>query len=148
MTLDVEEALSTLAHYKQGLPAETSEETLECLYAMGYNLYTNGRYSPAKDTFQLLVALNPENAKYWMGFAATQQLMKEYREAASAYAMVGLLNRHDPAPHLHAAECFFAIEEWTLGYEALDTAEKLSKGDLKYQHYLSKIALLRVQHKE
>jgi type III secretion system low calcium response chaperone LcrH/SycD len=118
------------------------------LYSMAYSFYNNGKFQEALDCFLFLVRANADAAKYWIGFAAVHQKLKNYHEAIGAFAVAALLDTKDPQIHMHAADCFFAVNERTQASDALKAAELLATGQEKYHQLLSRIALLRSAWKE
>lgn len=125
-----------------------SKEAEKELYSMAYSFYNNGKFQEALDCFLYLVRANTETAKNWNGLAATHQRLGNYLEAIGAYAVGALLDDKDPQIHMHAADCFFAINEGTQALDALKTAELLANGQEKYHQLLSRIAALRAAWKE
>ena len=125
-----------------------SKEAEKELYSMAYSFYNNGKFEEALDCFLYLVRANTETVRYWSGLAAAHQRLKNYLEAIGAYAVAALLDAKDPQIHMHAADCFFAINEGAQALDALKTAEKLATGQEKYHQLLSRIAILRTAWKE
>ena len=60
-----------------------SDEELETLYALGYYLFTFGKYEDAKDVFTGLTAYAPYTAYFWRALGAkelkTNDLKNQYR---------------------------------------------------------------------
>ncbi len=82
----------------------TSDEELETVYAVGYNFFTVGRYSSAKDIFIGLTAYAPYTAHYWRALGAVNQQMKEYTEAIAAYDMAIANDEEDIVSYVYRAE--------------------------------------------
>lgn len=125
-----------------------SKDSEKELYSMAYSFYNNGKFQEALDCFLFLVRANADTVKYWIGFAATHQRLKNYHEAIGAYAVAALLDAENPQIHMYAADCFFALNDGTQALDALKTAESLANGQEKYHLLLSRIALLRSAWKE
>lgn len=120
-----------------------SEETREDIYLMGYNFYQNGKYNEATGCFSLLVLSDSKLPKYWMGLAASQQMNKKFQEALTSYAFAAELDKADPRPLFHTAECHYALRSTTEALDALNTAEKLANAKSDEQDLLSRILVLR-----
>lgn len=127
----------------------SSEHTkaLEAIHYQAYTFYRKGHYPQARDFFQLLTLMNPGNVNYWMGLGACLQMMQSFEKALEAYTTAAVLEdtEQDPLPHLHAAECLFALKEMERGFMALDSAEQIAKPQEKYRTFLGQLALIRQQ---
>lgn len=95
-----------------------SEKDMEAIYALGYNYYNNGKCEEAKSAFQFLTFYDHLEKRWWMGLGAVNQMLKDYDGAILAYSYTAMLDVEDPTPHLHAADCFLAMEK----YEEADSA--------------------------
>ena len=95
------------------------EEELEAVYLMAYNFYTNGKFKDAEKAFKFLCFYDHMEKKYFIGLAATRQMMKLYPGAVQAYAYASLLDVGDPMPSLHAADCFLAEGKYAEAQSAL-----------------------------
>lgn len=82
---------------------------MEIFYAQGFAHYQNRELWKAEETFRWLVTLNPLEKKYWMGFAASLQLLGRFEKALKGYALAAFLDADDPTPHIHAEECYLAL---------------------------------------
>jgi len=80
----------------------------EQFYAYAFAQYRSGALGRAAEIFHLLCARRPFEARFWFGCAAALQEEKEYERALRAWAMTALLDKKDPYPHFHAAECCFS----------------------------------------
>lgn len=133
---------------KKEIPQTLSHETKESIYAYFYQCYEQGHYQDAVSGFRLLATVDMKNPRYWLSMAASHQMLKEYEEAITSYAMTALLSEKDPFPHLHAAECFFSLHQLPSALSALDEAEKLAKNQEKYNNVISQVNILRKTWKE
>lgn len=100
---------------------------MEQIYAQGYHHYQNNLLDEAENAFRLLVWLNPYKSKYWMGLAATLQMVAKYEEALHAYAVCTLLDEKNPYPHYHALNCYLALDDREEAKKALDCALGLAQ---------------------
>ena len=105
-------------------PKKLSQEDVELLYAMAFGLYEGGDYTGAKPLFRQLVVSKPLTQKHWVGLASTLQMEKNYEEALTAWSMAALMERNDPSPHFHAAECLFSMGQTDEARKALNEVKK------------------------
>jgi len=85
--------------------AETlSDEELETVYALGYYLFTNGKYKDAKEVFTGLTAYAPYTAFYWRALGAVNQQIKDYEEAVTAYDMAIANDPGDVVSYVYRSE--------------------------------------------
>lgn len=119
------------------------EETINSLYAMAYRFYENGKYEDSVQFFRFLTSLAAYDSKNWTGLGASYQMLKQHEQALQGYAIAAMLNKSDPIPHLHAAECFFALKQIPKGMKALNSAEEIIDNREQYEYLLSRVSLLR-----
>lgn len=129
------------------LSSKLSPEALDVAYANAYQLYQHGKYEKAKHFFHFLTIANTYERKYWMGLAASYQMLKNYPKALECYSIAALQDANDPYVHLHAADCFTALGQQTESQKALGSAEKAAEQDEKYKELLSQLKWIRNQSK-
>lgn len=122
-----------------------SQNSLEALYAAAHAFYSNGQYEQARHFFRLLTLKDGAKAKHWKGLAACDQLLKNYQSAIDYWGVAALLDENDYTTHLQAACCFFACDELSSAFTALEAAEIVAKGEPKA---LKQIDLLRQSWKK
>ena len=83
-----------------------SDDEMEAIYTAAYSFYQHGNFKKAKELFKTLIHLNYKEKKYFMGLAASRQMLKEYTKAAETYGFAALMDAKDPTPAFYAAECF------------------------------------------
>jgi type III secretion system low calcium response chaperone LcrH/SycD len=121
-----------------------SDDEVETVYLYAYSHYNSGHWTEAADIFRLLCTRRPLEGRFWFGLGAALQEGGSYRDALHSWAMAALLEKQDPYPHFHAAECYFSIGEEHEGAKALNEAVLR----IETNHPLEgKIALLREQWK-
>lgn len=99
-----------------------TDEEMDSVYTVAYNYYTIGRYEDAEAIFHFLVLMDHLNVKYWIGFGATRQAQKKFKEALMAYQnVVGNLDVKNYKAAYYAAECFLALGDKEKAAAALDT---------------------------
>lgn len=119
-----------------------SDDEAEKFYLCAYSHYHSGHWTEAADIFRLLCTRRPLESRFWFGLGAALQEGGSYFDALHAWAMASLLNKEDPYPHFHAAECYFSLSDRTEAVKALDEAYL----KIEQNHPLGeKIALLKEQ---
>ena len=86
-----------------------SDEELEAVYAVGHNLFTNGKHDDAENAFKLLCFLDHLNKKFWLGLGACRRARKDYRGAIDAFGLAGVLDLHDARAALQSGECHILL---------------------------------------
>ena len=88
------------------LPSSTrlSRTDTEAIYAMAYNLVTQGQIEQASGYLSLLTLYAPTNTKYLSGLALTYKLLKAYDAALSVYTFAAALEPHQPQITVAIAE--------------------------------------------
>lgn len=104
-------------------PDDCTDEDVHTLHELGYNLYQVGQYKDSEEVFQKLVLINPVEKDFWQGLASSMQMQKKYEEALIPWSLFCLLDRDNPLPHYHAAECLFSLKRHEYGIQALEAAE-------------------------
>ena len=94
------------------------EKALESMYGIARELYVNGQYARAQQSFELLCLYDHENARYWRALGACRELSKDYLGAAVALTFAAAhMVRPDRSLQLSLAECLMAAGQ-------LDIAER------------------------
>jgi type III secretion system low calcium response chaperone LcrH/SycD len=106
---------------------QLSQESLSTLYSLAYYLYENGKFVDAKSVFRFLTLSDAFDRRYWMGLAASYQMLKDYPAALECYSLAAVQNPDDPYVHLHAADCFFAGGESLKAVKTLESAIAAAK---------------------
>ncbi|MBA3816248.1 MAG: SycD/LcrH family type III secretion system chaperone [Parachlamydiaceae bacterium] len=99
-----------------------SAEEGSLLYTLAYHLYESGKYEDSKQIFRFLTICEPFDRRFWLGLAASYQLLKDYAEAIECYSVAAVQEPNDPYVHLHAADCFFAQSQMKTGVRTLESA--------------------------
>ncbi|MDB5839527.1 MAG: CesD/SycD/LcrH family type secretion system chaperone [Herminiimonas sp.] len=104
-----------------------SEESQEALYALGYNLYNQGRYDDAMHTFGFLLLHNHRDRRFYKGFGSCLQMQKRYQDALKYYGIASIMDLNDPVPVFHSAECLLAMSKVDEAIEALHFVQQTTK---------------------
>ena len=118
-------------------------QKIEGLYALGCNYYTQKDFAKAEEIFSFAQRLDSLNPKIIKGLAASRKMLKKYRAALEAYALAGIIDMEDPAASFHAAECFFALEEYQSCADALDAAYGLARGAAHHHAMIAQIEKMK-----
>ena len=105
-----------------------SQEMLEALYGLGYNLYTSGNYKDAETVFSGLCLYDHNDPRFWMGLAGSRQANGKYKEAVDAYGLCPAMEAlASPIPVVQAGLCFLKMGDREKAKGSFVTA--LSMGD-------------------
>lgn len=111
-----------ISHYSS-IPKLDRKKTY-ALYTQGYAFYQQGQYDKAIETFHLLTMQNPLEKTYRKAIASCYQMQPDYEKATESWAICALLDKKDPYPHYHAAECLISLGEKKDALKALKEAKK------------------------
>jgi type III secretion system low calcium response chaperone LcrH/SycD len=102
---------------------------IEAVYALGYNLYNQGRWAQALQVFSFLTFHDHVDRRLHIARAACLQMLKRYEEALTAYLLAHVLDVSDPAVGLQLAECLIALRRKPEARAALETVAVLAGED-------------------
>lgn len=97
-----------------------TDEDYEVLYALGHNLYSQGRYQDAMKAFGFLVIHNHLERRFVLAFASSLQMCKSYEEALTYYSLASVMDMSDPAPTFHSCECLISLGRIDEAADGLD----------------------------
>jgi type III secretion system low calcium response chaperone LcrH/SycD len=120
-----------------------TNDEMEDIYREAYQAYHADQFEAASALFRWLSLFNPFVLKYWMGFAASSQLLKKYEEALKAYSVAAVLDPENPYPHFHAFECYQSLENEMEASKALEDAYRVASKESKYRDLLPIIISLQ-----
>ncbi|ODA47715.1 SycD/LcrH family type III secretion system chaperone VcrH [Vibrio parahaemolyticus] len=128
---------------------DVSADTIEHIYAVGYNFFQSGKIEQAAKVFQLLSMLDHYQARFFIGLGAARQELGEYLQAIDAYSYAALVDINDPRPPFHSAECHLKLEQLTEAESGFYSAKEMSAGKLQYAdlHQRAGIMLEAVRNK-
>ncbi|EHH1240834.1 SycD/LcrH family type III secretion system chaperone VcrH [Vibrio parahaemolyticus] len=128
---------------------DVSEDTIEHIYAVGYNFFQSGKIEQAAKVFQLLSMLDHYQARFFIGLGAARQELGEYLQAIDAYSYAALVDINDPRPPFHSAECHLKLEQLTEAESGFYSAKEMSAGKSQYAdlHQRAGIMLEAVRNK-
>ncbi|HCE1807663.1 TPA: SycD/LcrH family type III secretion system chaperone VcrH [Vibrio parahaemolyticus] len=128
---------------------DVSADTIEHIYAVGYNFFQSGKIEQAAKVFQLLSMLDHYQARFFIGLGAARQELGEYLQAIDAYSYAALVDINDPRPPFHSAECHLKLEKLTEAESGFYSAKEMSAGKSQYAdlHQRAGIMLEAVRNK-
>ena len=89
------------------------DTALESMYAIARELYANGQYARARQSFEILCLYDHENARNWRALGACRELSKDYLGAAAALTFAAAhMARPDRSLQLSLAECLMAAGQF------------------------------------
>ncbi|ENB2047474.1 SycD/LcrH family type III secretion system chaperone VcrH [Vibrio alginolyticus] len=129
---------------------DVSQDTIEHIYAVGYNFFQSGKIEQAAKVFQLLSMLDHYQARFFIGLGAARQELGEYLQAIGAYSYAALVDVNDPRPPFHSAECHLKLEQLTEAESGFYSAKEMSAGKSQYAdlHERAGIMLEAVRNKK
>lgn len=101
-----------------------TDAMVEGVYGQAYRLYNTGKYKEAVQIFRLLIMINSTEPKYAMGLGASFHMQKDYKLAADAYSLVGILDPESPISFYHASDCYLQMGDPISALVALEMAIK------------------------
>jgi type III secretion system low calcium response chaperone LcrH/SycD len=125
------------------LALKMKPELLEGIYAYAYRLYGSGNFQTALLLFAYLVTLEPAILKYHMGQAACHHMLKQYDEAENSYIIAYYLDRKNPLPFFHIADCKLKTNSIEEAFFCLGVAAELAKQHPKYDKIKEKALLMQ-----
>ncbi|HHC6501247.1 TPA: SycD/LcrH family type III secretion system chaperone VcrH [Vibrio parahaemolyticus] len=128
---------------------DVSADTIEHIYAVGYNFFQSGKIEQAAKVFQLLSMLDHYQARFFIGLGAARQELGEYLQAIDAYSYAALVDINDPRPPFHSAECHLKLEQLAEAESGFYSAKEMSAGKSQYAdlHQRAGIMLEAVRNK-
>jgi len=119
-----------------------TDEEMEAIYSIGYNLYQNGKYDDALNVFKFLCFFDHLEKKYWIGLGAVHQMMGNYEKAIEAYSYAAFLDLEDPRPAIHAADCHLILGNKEAAESALNAVIEFCSEDPEKKSYVDRAKTL------
>lgn len=87
-----------------------SQDMLEALYGLAYNLYATGNYKDAETVFSGLCLYDHNDPRFWMGLAGCRQANGKWQEAVEAYGFCAAMEAlSSPVPVMQAGLCYLKM---------------------------------------
>jgi type III secretion system low calcium response chaperone LcrH/SycD len=126
----------------------TSDEEMETIYALGYNLFTYGKYEAARDIFTGLTAYAPWTAHYWRALGAVNQQLKDYREAIAAYDKAIANDEGDVVSYVYRGESQILSRNVEAGLRDLEHVVRIGAVDPQHHEWVQRCNLLLRVHRQ
>jgi type III secretion system low calcium response chaperone LcrH/SycD len=126
----VERFLSKGATFKQ--LKGFSEDEMEAVYSVAYNLFQNGKLDDAEKVFRFLCFFDHLCQKYWIGLGSCRKALKNFAGAIDCFGLAGLLDLKDPRPAVLSAECHIQLGHRDEAISALSAAIGFGGENVKY----------------
>ena len=101
-----------------------TDQDVETVYGIGFNLYKQGKYAEAEPLFEFACLYSNTDARYWQALGSCRQMLKSYKGAIDAYGFGYLLDSDNPWPVIHTAVCYLALSDKANAKDALSLAEQ------------------------
>jgi type III secretion system low calcium response chaperone LcrH/SycD len=125
-----------------------SREEFETIYALGYNLFTYGKYEAARDIFIGLTVYSPCTARYWRALGAVNQQLKDYRKAIDAYDKAIANDEADVVSYVYRGECQILSRNVDAGLRDLEQVVRIGAADPQCQAWVERSNLLLRVHRQ
>ncbi len=110
-----------------------SDESMEAIYSVAFNLYQGGRYDEAKKVFQFLCFYDHFNKKYFLGLGACQMMEQDFETAVELFSFASALDTDDPRAMLYIGDCQMAMGKPAAAKVAYETAVKWAGDQAEYK---------------
>ena len=116
-----------------------SNEAMEAIYSVAYNLYQNGKYGESEKVFRFLCFYDHFSSKYFLGFGACKQMLKQYDSAIETFSIASLLEPDDPRPLMYIGDCHMSKNDREKAKMSYETAIEFAGNDEKYKSDLARV---------
>ncbi len=110
-----------------------SEESMEAIYSVAFNLYQGGRYEESKKVFQFLCFYDHYNKKYFLGLGACQMMEQDFETAVELFSFASALDTDDPRAMLYIGDCHMAMGKPAAAKVAYETAADWAGGQEEFK---------------
>lgn len=86
-----------------------SDEMMDNLYAHAYQFYQQGRLDDAERFFSFLSMYDLNNADYFIGLGAVNQLKKKYQKACDFYSLAYVIADNNFYPVFYSGQCHLLL---------------------------------------
>jgi tetratricopeptide (TPR) repeat protein len=124
-----------------------SEEGLEAIYTVSYEMYKHKQYEEAKGVFTILCTLEPISIKYLSACGSAYFMLEDYFNASQLFRIALINGDYTPKTLLRLAECSIKLElldlaERYLGELIRLAAEEKFKEDKESQTYEARARMM------
>lgn len=101
-------------------------------YMVAKGLLENKKYQDAKPLFFFICFLHPQVFEYWIGLAACQQGLGEFKDAIDTYYTSLFFQPENPIIYFQIAGCFYQLKDVEQSLKAMDLCLQYAKDNEKY----------------
>lgn len=129
MVVNMMQQLTAMDGHKipPGAALGMSDEYFDALYTLGIRYYGNGRFQDAKEIFQNLSTLQPDNLRNFKGLGACYLGLKDYRSAVNAYTAAYTFSAMDADTSFYLGQAFFLLKDYEEAEGHLRFSEELAR---------------------
>jgi type III secretion system low calcium response chaperone LcrH/SycD len=120
-----------------------NDENLEAVYAIGFNLYNQGKYADAEPLFQFASLYGGTQPHYWLALGNCRLMLAKYEAAIEAFGFAYLFDSDNVWPLIQTATCHLALGDKANAKDALELADKTAETSKPDDVALQRIAVLR-----
>ncbi len=121
---------------------DMSDDAMEAIYSVAYNLYQGGKYLEAQKVFQFLCFYDHFNRKYFLGLGACQQMLKQYDKAIEIFSFTTILDSDDPRPMLYIGDCHMAKGDKDSARIAYETSLEWASDSEEYAQDIERVKIM------
>ncbi|MDR2778866.1 MAG: tetratricopeptide repeat protein [Puniceicoccales bacterium] len=124
-----------------------SDDGLEAIYTVGYEMYKHKQYEEAKGVFTILCMLEPTSVKYLSAGGAAYFMLGDYLNASQLFRIALINGDYTPKTLLRLAECSIKLEMLELAERYLAelvhiATEEKFKNDKESQAYSARAKMM------
>jgi type III secretion system low calcium response chaperone LcrH/SycD len=120
-----------------------SDDDLEGVYAIGFNLYNQGKYAEAEPLFQFACLYGSTRPHYWLALGNCRTMLTKYEAAIEAFGFAYLFDSDNAWPLIQTATCHLALGDKANAKDALELADQTVEASQADAVALQRIAVLR-----
>lgn len=136
--IDVLKELPSLAERKN-----LTQQQVQSLHGLGYQLYEAQCYQEAADLFRLLCFFESKTAHLWIALGGAYQHTKHHDNALAAFTMACLLEPHHPEPRFYAAHTLIDLQDLPLALQSINIGIELCHNNPRYADLYRRSTALR-----
>jgi type III secretion system low calcium response chaperone LcrH/SycD len=110
-----------------------SEDEMEAIYTLAYNLYQQESFENAEKIFAFLCFNHHLDLRFWLGLAAAREALKQFKLAIDAYSYAAMLKHDNPVPPFQAGLCYMALGQYDDAKNGFTASIHWSKGHKEHQ---------------
>ncbi|CAI1686038.1 Salmonella invasin chaperone [Serratia fonticola] len=97
-----------------------SNEMMEQMYSHAHHFYQQGRLDDAESFFSFLCMYDLNNADYFIGLGAVNQLKKNYQKACDLYALAYVIAKDNFSPIFYSGQCQLLMGNFVKAMQCFD----------------------------